>query len=267
MKFCLNHMTAPNLDWQAFLDLAIEVGATGIEFRNDLSIPLFSGENPKTIGAAVKASGLTLYGLSQVYPFNDFSDEIAMAVSSLIDIAKRCGAPAISLIPRNDGIGLEAGIRQQTLRQALQDIKPMLDGTGVIGLIEPLGFERSSLRSKREAIDAIESVNGEGVFKLVHDTFHHHLAQETEFFPSHTAMVHVSGVVDTRLDLRDMEDAHRVLVNEADRLGNLAQLKTLRKLGYDGPISMESFSPEIHRASDISNQIRASFEFLKKADS
>ena len=266
MKFCLNHMTTPNLDWRAFLDLANDVGATGIEFRNDLSTPLFSGETPETVSAAVKASGLTLYGLSQVYPFNDYSDEIAMAVSSLIDIANRCGSPTISLIPRNDGIALDEGKPQQTLRHALQEIKPMLDGTGVIGLIEPLGFERSSLRSKREAVEAIESVNGEGVFKLVHDTFHHHLAQETEFFPLHTAMVHVSGVIDTTLDLRDMEDEHRVLVDEHDRLNNLAQLKTLLAFGYDGPVSMECFSPDIHRAFDISSQIQESFEFLKKAD-
>ena len=265
MNLSLNHMTAPNLGWRDFLALAKDVGATGIEFRNDLPTPLFSGDNPEQVGAAVKASGLTLYGLSQVYPFNAFNDDIAKEVAALISIAKRCGAQSISLIPRNDGIGLEKSERQSNLRLALQEINPMLNDAGIFGLIEPLGFQRSSLRRKEETVDAIETVNGGDVFKIVHDTFHHHLAEETEFFPQHTGMVHVSGVVDTTLAIHEMEDEHRVLVDHHDRLGNVAQIKSLLNQGYEGPISMESFSPVIHAAPNISVLLKDSFKFMKKA--
>jgi len=266
VNLSLNHMTAPNLGWDDFLTLAKDIGATGIEFRNDLPTPLFSGDTAEQVGAAVKASGLTFYGLSQVYPFNVFNDDIAKEVADLIDVAKRCGAQSISLIPRNDGTGLGDRERQINLHLALQEIKPMLDGTGITGLIEPLGFERSSLRRKEEAINAIETVNGGEVFKIIHDTFHHHLAEETEFFPQHTGMVHVSGVVDTTLAIRDMEDEHRVLVDRNDRLGNLAQIKSLLHQGYEGPISMESFSPAIHNAPNIAALLKESFEFMKKAE-
>ena len=66
---------------------------------------------------------------------------------------------------------------------ALTALAPLLRSTGVVGLVEPLGFPECSLRLKREALDAIDAVEGADVFKLVHDTFHHHVAGETEIFP------------------------------------------------------------------------------------
>ena len=265
MRFAINHMTAPNLAWRDLLILANEVGASGIEYRNDLSTPLFSGEDATVVGRAVTQSGLEFYGLSQVYPFNAFDTKISDEVERLIETAKICGAQTISLIPRNDGLGRGNGERQANLRIALREIKPMLEDVGLVALVEPLGFERSSLRYKKEAINAIEGVNGGHVFKIVHDTFHHYLAQETEFYPEHTGMVHVSGVVDTSLSITEMEDDHRVLVDEEDRLGNIAQLKTLNDLGYEGPISMESFSPEIHKITDITELLKGSLDFIKSA--
>ena len=47
MKVSVNHITAPNLNWFELLNLATDIGASGIEFRNDLSVPLFSGEIPE----------------------------------------------------------------------------------------------------------------------------------------------------------------------------------------------------------------------------
>ena len=49
--------------------------------------------------------------------------------------------------------------------------------------IEPLGFAESSLRLKREAVEAIDSVGGAHAFRLIHDTFHHAVAGERELFP------------------------------------------------------------------------------------
>ena len=36
LPFALNHMTAPKLGWEPFLDLAKALGCVGVEFRNDL---------------------------------------------------------------------------------------------------------------------------------------------------------------------------------------------------------------------------------------
>ena len=103
MEFAINHMTAPRLSWRALLDLASELGCAGVEFRNDLDKPLFSGDAPETVRDVVARKNLRIVGLSQVYPFNSWSDDIRDQVANLIDIAKACGAETISLIPRNDG--------------------------------------------------------------------------------------------------------------------------------------------------------------------
>jgi 2-keto-myo-inositol isomerase len=113
----------------------------------------------------------------------------------------------------------------------------------MVALFEPLGFETSSLRSKAETV---ESLGAAGRFKLVHDTFHHHLAGGGPIFPEHTGIVHVSGVVDPALAVSDMRDAHRILLDGRDNLGNAAQIAELRAAGYAGPISFEAFVPEIH---------------------
>ena len=63
----------------------------------------------------------------------------------------------------------------------------------------------------------------------MHDTFHHHLAGETEFFPERTGIVHISGVVDPDVAVDDMLDPHRVLVDDADRLENVPQIRDARR--------------------------------------
>jgi 2-keto-myo-inositol isomerase len=95
-------------------------------------------------------------------------------------------------------------------------------------------------------LDAIDQAEGGDVFKLVHDTFHHHLAGETEFFPERTGIVHISGVVDPALAVDEMLDPHRVLVDAEDRFANLPQIRTLLSMGFDGPFSFEPFAGKVH---------------------
>lgn len=262
MKRALNHMTVPGLGYDAFLDLAGSLGCMGVEVRNDIARPLFDGLPADEAGKMARAKGLRLVGLSQVYPFNAWSDAIAAAVSKLIATAKAAGAETISLIPRNDGTGTGNGERHANLRIALKEIRPLLDEAGMVALVEPLGFLRSSLRSKEELVETIEALGGRDRFKLVHDTFHHTLAGGGPIFPEYTRIVHISGVVDPKLSVEQMEDAHRVLVDENDRLGNVAQLRALLEAGYDGPVSYECFSPETHALSDPEAEIRRSFDFI-----
>ena len=61
-----------------------------------------------------------------------------------------------------------------------------------------------------------------------------------------------------------MEDKHRILVNEKDLLGNVHQINELLGLGYSGPISLETFSPEVHAAKDIRSLIENSINFIKQ---
>lgn len=262
VNFTLNHITAPRLRYDELFSLAQALGCVGVELRNDLPRPLFDGDPPEAVAAQARARGLRIVGLSQVYPFNAWSDEIGSKVADLIQLAQGCGAETISLIPRNDGQGCGKGERTANLRTALREIGPLLKAADMVALVEPLGFETSSLRSQAETIEVIESLGVASQFKIVHDTFHHHLAGGGPFFPAHTGIVHISGVVDPALSVSAMRDEHRVLIDEQDRLGNCEQIATLRAQGYDGPISFEAFSPQVHQRDDIENALRQSIAFI-----
>jgi len=262
MKTALNHMTTPNLSFMDFLELAAKLGCVGVEVRNDIAQPLFDGMDPQEAGQLVRGKGLRIVGLSQVYPFNSWDDEREAAVRSLIAIAKEAGAETISLIPRNDGTEIGNGERQAKLRVAMKAILPMLQDAEMIALVEPLGFLRSSLRSKEDLVHTIDDLNAKDYFKIVHDTFHHTLAGGGPIYPEYTGIVHISAVVDPSLRIDQMEDEHRVLVDERDRIGNIEQIAALMAAGYDGPISYECFSPETHALPDPYAEIKRSFDFI-----
>lgn len=265
IPFALNHMTTAKLRYDQVLSLASKLGCIGVEFRNDLPRALFDGDAPEKVRSLAKAANLRILGISEVKMFNIWSDARREEAAALIVIANELGAESISLIPRCDGQGLGNGERQANLRVALRELLPMFSEAGLIGLVEPLGFEYSSLRFKAEAMEAIDGVGGRGVFKLVHDTFHHTLAGESALYCEDTGMVHVSGVVDPNVSVRGMQDSHRVLVDADDRLGNITQLRKLINGGYAGPVSYEAFSPLVHEEPNPFEAIKTSIEFIAYA--
>lgn len=263
LRFAINHMTVPRLRYDALLDLASDLACVGVEFRNDLPGRLFDGDDPALVREKASERGLRILALAEVKSFNIWSDEKAREAEALMGIARECGAEAVALIPRNDGGGRGNGERQANLRVALRELGPMLADHGLIGLVEPLGFEISSLRLKSEAVDAIGSLGMADRFRLVHDTFHHHLAGETEFFPEMTGMVHVSGVIDPTLAVGEMADAHRIHVDARDRLGNIDQISALVRGGYAGPVSVEAFASAVHESMDPAGDLAGSFKFIR----
>jgi 2-keto-myo-inositol isomerase len=124
-------------------------------------------------------------------------------------------------------------------------------------------LEASALGRISVAVAAIEAAGGGDVFRLTHDTFHHHLAGEQATFPGRTGLVHISGVDDPHVSVADMRDSHRVLVGPRDRLGNLAQIAALRAAGYAGPFSFEPFAAELRELADPAQAIARSMEFIR----
>lgn len=263
LPITLNHMTAAQADYAEFLSIAHDTGCASVELRNDLSQQLFGGLSPKDAATLADSHGLVIESIAEVKEFNAWSDTTANAARALARVAVEASAKAINLIPRNDGLGLGNGERQANLRLALRELKPILEEFGILGLVEPLGFEQCALRRKSEVVDAIEAVGGENCIKLVHDTFHHHLAGEEKIFPEHTAIVHISGVTDVNLAVHEMKDQHRVLVDSQDRLGNVTQIFTLKEAGYNGPISFEAFAPEVHSHKNLRDELSRSIEFVR----
>lgn len=262
LPFALNHMTAPTLGWEAFLDLSKALGCVGVEFRNDLKTPLFGGADPAAVKAAVAARGLRFLSLAEVKMFNDWSDAKAAEAEALMKIAVASGAEAVSLIPRNDGVATDRADSRRVSELALRELLPMLKAHGLKAMVEPLGFAVCSLRYKDVLADCIDSVGGAGTYWMVHDTFHHALAGFGPIFPELTGIIHVSGVREA-IWLDDMRDPHRVLVDGDDVLGNVAQIRALRAAGYAGPVSYEPFAPQVHALADAAPTLRASMEFIR----
>ncbi|HMO08248.1 MAG TPA: TIM barrel protein [Paracoccaceae bacterium] len=261
--FALNHMTVARMSFARLLDTAAVLGCTGVEVRNDLPQPLFDGLDPAAAGEMAKARGLRLLTVAEVKRFNDWSADKAAEALSLMRIAQAAGAGAVSLIPRNDGLGLGNGERRAALRVALKSLKPMLEDHGLVGMVEPLGFPVCALRHKAEAVEVIEALGARDRFRLVHDTFHHTLAGGGDYFPDHTGIVHVSGVTDQQVTVAGMSDAHRVLVGPGDRLGTIEQLAALATLGWRGPVSFEAFAPETHASPDPARDLAESMRFIR----
>lgn len=264
IRFALNHMAAPRLRLGEFFALAQKLGITEVEIRNDLSgNAILDGTPPATVKAAAEATGITIISINALQRFNEWTPAREAEAIQLADYARDCGARALVLVPKNDGTGRANGERQGNLRVALKALAPLLQSRGLIGLVEPLGFEICSLRLKSEAAEAIKATVGQGVFRLVHDTFHHHLAGEADIFPDMTGLIHISGVSDRSVSVPDMRDSHRVLVDAADRLDNIGQIRAMTESGYSGPLSFEPFSAEVHALASAEPALRASINFIR----
>lgn len=260
MRFAINHIAAPKLTLADFFAMTRRLGATEVEIRNDL--PDVLGQmDPSQVRAEAARQGITILSINALYPFNVWSGDLPDRAVAMADYAQACGAQALVMCPLNDG----TPVSFDDLVAALQAMKPVLDARGLIGLVEPLGFPVSSLRLKSTAIDAINAAGGAGTYRLMHDTFHHHLAGETEFFPDWTGLVHISGVVDPGVAVDDMLDAHRVLVDGQDRLGNLSQISALIRGGYRGAFSFEPFAAQVHDDPDPEAALEASIGHIRSA--
>ncbi|MBB3407510.1 2-keto-myo-inositol isomerase [Rhizobium sp. BK316] len=263
IRFALNHMAAPSLSIEDFFALAVSLGIDAVEIRNDLAgNAILDGTRPEVIRQAAARHGVAIISINALQRFNEWNATREREARELIDYAKAVGSQAVVLVPKNDGTGRADGERQANLRQSLVALRPMLDAAGLVGLVEPLGFEICSLRSKAEAADAIETLGAQPTFRLVHDTFHHHLAGETPFFAHLTGLVHISGVSDPAVSVADMRDPHRALVDADDRLGNAAQIRALLQASYKGPFSFEPFASEVHALKDPGAALKASMDYL-----
>ncbi|UXN73131.1 TIM barrel protein [Devosia sp. A8/3-2] len=263
MDFAINHMSAPQLLLPEFFALARQLGALRVEIRNDIAgNAILDGTPAKEVKALAKANDVTIISINALQKFNLWSDTRPAETEALADYAAAAGARALVLVAANDGAIADAALRVGNANRLLTLIAPILRERGLVGLVECPGFETCSLRSKREAVQAIDNANGRDVFRLTHDTFHHHLAGEPDLFPELTGLIHISGVDDPAITVHDMRDSHRLLVGPKDRLGNLEQIAALRAGGYTGPLSFEPFAEELRHLADPAAAISQSMDFI-----
>ncbi|WP_332686888.1 TIM barrel protein [Devosia sp.] len=258
-------MTAPQLGLGDFFALARRLGASRVEIRNDIADnAILDGTSAATVRQLASEHGVTIISINALQQFNQWSDSRSHEAEALADYAAACGARALVLVADNSGQSMDGGTRIENASVSLTHLAPILRDRGIVGLVECLGFETCTLRSKREAVQAIDNAHGRDVFRLTHDTFHHHLAGEPDLFPELTGLIHISGVDDPAVAVRDMRDSHRVLVGPKDRLDNIGQIAALRAAGYGGPLSFEPFAEELRHLADPAFAVRQSMNFISE---
>jgi 2-keto-myo-inositol isomerase len=264
MQFSLNHMVTPKLGYAEFFDLALRLGVNAVEIRNDIPTALMGNKNAKMIGKLAKDKGITIINVNALQRWNQWSKAKADEAKKLAEYTALTGAKNLILVPTNDKkFRPSTNERLDGLRVALSALKNILKDNGLVGCIEPLGFEECSLRLKAEAIDAIDDVGGAKRFKVTHDTFHHFVAGEEDVFGSRTGLIHVSGVTDKKHTRATMRDPQRVLVDANDMIDNKGQVQRLIKGGYKGYISFEPFSSTVHNSKQIARDLARSMDYLE----
>lgn len=262
LTFGLNHMTVPGVSSDALASLASTLGCAGVEYRNDLGRAFFESNSPAHAAEVARRNGQRILALAEVKAFNDPRGDGERQARRLVKLAQDCGAEGVALIPKMDAAPTPRRLQTQALKGALERLLEVFEGSGICGLIEPLGFANSTLRFKGDVAEVLHAMGSPECFGLIHDTFHHHLAETDSLHPELTRLVHISGVDDPEPRLGALTDADRVLIGADDRLANVAQLRALHEHGYCGVASFEAFSPKIHDLSDPVPALAGSIEFL-----
>ncbi len=273
-KISLNRIIYPKLKLEDFFKFTKDLGLNKIELRNDLPggeiIDGYSHEQLKELSKKYGVEILTINAL-QKFNLDAMLPETIKELKKLINLSVSIGCKAIVLCPNNDVNDKRNSeeIFKETLK-ALKSFGPLFQDSGIQGYLEPLGFEECSLRSIVTAIKTIQE-SGYPVYKIVHDTFHHHIGPDTfdtiknDYDISYTGLVHISGV-ECNIPVEEYKDNHRVLVTEQDRLQNKEQIELLLKLDYVGNISFEPFSKQVQEMEieKIKSAVNNSIEYISK---
>jgi len=257
----------PDLPLAVFFQFATDLGFKYVELRNDLAgKEILDGLPDDAVRQLLNVTAIKPLTINALSRFEDVRalDANLAKLKGLISEAKRIDCSQIVLCPLNEaGDRRSPGQRADQLVTALNAFGPLLAEAKMTGLLEPLGFSVSALRTKKEALAGISQCDYSGSYKLLHDTFHHYLGEETDFFPAETALVHVSGVLPGKARSA-ITDSDRVLVTGDDILDNRRQVATLLNRGYTGAFSYEPFSQEVQMLSvaTLKIDLKKSIQYL-----
>lgn len=275
-RFAMNRICCPALSLEDFFRLTADTGLSKVELRNDLpGAQVIDGMSPAQAAALANTLGVTIVTINALQKFNlpERRSPAMAELEKLLQLAREIRCPALVLCPNNDPSDRrDAATRTDDTIAALRAFGPLFKQSGVLGYVEPLGFEESSLSSVIEAVKIIQET-GFGCFKVVYDTFHFHLGPHSihdvgsRYHVVDTGLIHVSGV-DSDIPKAEYRDEHRVLPGRRDKTACREQLERHLQNGYAGIVSMEPFAPEVQRLSlrELSRALNASIDYLQGAD-
>lgn len=264
LSFALNRTCAPQLALPDFIALAVQVGVSAVEIRNDIEGREFHDGTPAAeVKARLAEAGLAVASVNALQRFNEWTPERAREAEAIIAYAAALGAPGVVLCPvHNEDHGWSEAEAERNLRDGLRQLRPILQAHGVTGYVEPLGMKGSTMKRQDMAVAAVSEIDGWGDYKLCYDTFQFFRCGDTQLFPDRIGLAHMSGIARTDLAPGELTEPDRGLIFVGDRVGNIAQLRALQAAGYAGFVSMEPFSPEVQTDPRLAEHLRASLDYV-----
>ena len=264
LRLALNRTCAPQLPLPGFIALAVAAGVQAVEIRNDIEGREFADGTPAAeVRARLDAAGLAVASVNALQGFNDWSPEREREATAIISYAAALGAPGVVLCPvHTEDHGWTEANAERNLRDGLRHLRPILIDHGVTGYVEPLGMRGSTMKRQDMAVAAVADIDGWDAYRLCFDTFQFFRCGDTQLFPRHIGLAHMSGISRTDLAPADLTEPDRGLIFVDDRVGNVAQLKRLVGAGYSGYVSMEPFSPAVQADPGLQGHLRASLDYV-----
>ena len=270
----LNRVIYPRLNLADFFKFTADLGVSKVELRNDLpGKGIIDAYSPEQVKDLSKKYGIKILTINALQKFNlgKILPQLIRELKGLVSLCLSISCKAIILCPNNNTNDLRDSteIFKETV-EALKTFAPIFEKSGLFGYIEPLGFKESSLNSIITTLEAIHE-SGYPNYKIVYDTFHHHIGPDTyeiienKHILPYIGLVHISGV-ESPIPPEQYRDNHRILVSAQDKLRSKEQIKLLLKSGYKGDISFESFAKEVQNMEieEIKSAINESIEYITK---
>jgi 2-keto-myo-inositol isomerase len=264
IRFALNRTCAPQLPLDDFIQLAMAAGVHAVEIRNDIEGREFADGTPAAeVKAKLDAAGLAVASVNALQRFNEWTPDRAKEAEAIIAYAAALGAPGVVLCPvHNEDNGWTEAEAERNLRDGLRQLRPILQAHGVTGYVEPLGMRGSTMKRQDMAVAAVTDIDGWDAYELCYDTFQFFRCGDTQLFPDRIGLAHMSGISRADLGPADLTEPDRGLIFIDDRVGNVAQLRSLFASGYKGFVSMEPFSTTVQQDPDLMSRLRASLEYV-----
>ncbi|PJG64372.1 inosose isomerase [Yersinia kristensenii] len=271
-RFCINRKIAPSLSIESFFCLVKKCGLNKVELRNDMLGGKVTDElSSAQLNALADEYEIEIVTINALQYFNlpEYRPALLKETENMLKQAKAINCRGVILCPNcsaNDRRSAEQ--KEQDTVEALVLLAPLFKKYQVTGLVEPLGFEISSLRSHLLTQSIIRK--SAAPYKMVLDTFHYYLSDIAQAeFDAHIdintiGLVHLSGVEEARLK-HTLTDEDRIMLSEQDKLNSKQQVANLERLGYQGIYAFEPFSSQLNTWSetDIEREIHQSIVYLQ----
>lgn len=257
-RFCLNRKAAPSIPLEETIPFVSGLGVPNIEVRNDLygapdNASILDHLQGKEVARLLDENHVNVETINAVGNMDsrDMIDENLKSLTEMLEMTKDFNLKNIIFCPvRSTSDHRSTDQRKHDAVANVRDYSTVLKKYGVNGLIEPLGFEDSTLRAPWEGQVVIDAA-GVDNFKLVADTFHYYLAGVTDdqfkqkVDKDYIGLVHLSAVTTTETPLNELDDQDRYMLTSNDIMKSAEWANKFEDVGYQGLYAFEPFSDDL----------------------